>query len=544
MPPSGTTPNPGGPIASWFDWIPIDETASELDDLSVSDSAGNPVYNFAVARVRFNASATAQNVRVFFRLIPAANVSTAYDLTTTYRRWTDGPQAIPLFGLDPTSGEVISIPCFASPRVDLTTFSAATQTDPSNVKAITASGSEVDAYFGCWLDINQLNTPAFPGTVSAANLDGPFPASTANLQTIQQLLRGEHQCLIVEIAYDPYPIAACSTPSTSGPLAQRNLLLGSAANPGIIGSRRVPGTFMIRPTAGPLTPDQKPDELMIDWGDVPAGSIGSIYWPSVSASAILRLAYQMYGKNDLAMSDSHTITLPTGGISYVPIPPGAPLTMPGLITVDLPLGIRKGQSFGIVVRQVANATVTNASAQPTKERGRASLPKWRRILGSFQMTIQVETKDRMLAPEERSLSVMRWIQQGIPAASRWTPVFQRYVAQIAERVSGLGGNPALVQASPSGQGLLSAQPATQGGLPSGPGFTGKVIAIKYDRFGDFEGFALRTEHGAEHCFHSREHEIEALALLAWSERIRLTVFAAPNKPHEPQSIVFLDAPRP
>lgn len=539
VPSPGTTPPQyqGGPVASWFDWIPTGEDASELDDLSVSNSADNPVYNFAIARVRFNASATAQNVRAFFRLIPALNVSTAYDLTTTYRRWTDGSQAIPLFGIDPSTGEVISIPCFASPRVDLTTNNAAVQTDAPNVQTITANSSEVDVYFGCWLDINQLNTPAYPPTVSSSNLDGPFPASS--LQTIQQLLRNEHQCLIAEIAHDLDPIAAGSSPSTSGPLAQRNLSLGNAANPGVIGSRRVPNTFMVRPTAAQLAPGQRPDELMIDWGDVPAGSVASIYWPSASASAILQLAKQLYGNNDLAISDSHTITLPTGGISYAPIPPGTSASLPGLITVDLPLGIRKGQSFDIVLRQV-----TNVGAQPTKERARASVPTWRRTLGSFQITIQVETKDVMLVPEERSLSVMRWIQEAIPATSRWAAVFQRYVAQIAERVSGVGGNPALITASPSGQGVPPVKPVKPAGTTQpGTGFTGKVIGIKYDRFGDFEGFALRTEQGAEHCFQSREYEIEALVQRAWSERIRITVFAAQNKPHEPESIVFLNAPR-
>jgi len=105
------------------------------------------------------------------------------------------------------------------------------------------------------------------------------------------------------------------------------------------------------------------------------------------------------------------------------------------------------------------------------------------------------------------------------------------------------GNPGLILASPSGG--VTGLPAPGHGRPHDwLEFTGKVNGLKYDRFGDFEGFFLLTEHGEEKWFESREHEIEALAHEAWAERIRITVFAARHAAHRPVSIVLRDAPRP
>jgi hypothetical protein len=438
VPASALDPSPGGPAASWFDLISTDEAASQLDTLSTDPTTNLPVYNFAVARVRYNSTAIdAQNVRAFFRLIPVSSASTSFDAATTNRRWTDGTQVIPLYGLDST-GDVISIPCFAEPRVNAASVSVETQRDSTNVQTIPKSSGEVDVYFGCWLDINQT-TPQYPLNVAPfTEPDGPF--TSTSLQTIQQLIK-PHMCLVVELAYDPDPIAAGTPPSTSGPLAQRNLVLLPVANPGESASRLAPNPFMILPSPGTLAPGQKPDELLIDWGDTPQGSLASIYWPHVDAADVLRMAAELYTTHELTMSDAHTLRMPAGGITYLPIPPAAAATIPGLISVELPLGILKGQRFAIVVRHVG------ASRLPQDRV--AFRQSQRRILGSFQITLSVSTKDVMLAPEERTLSVTRWIQRAIPTSNRWFPVLQRYVDQIAERVSALGGNPTSIVASPS-----------------------------------------------------------------------------------------------
>jgi hypothetical protein len=76
--------------------------------------------------------------------------------------------------------------------------------------------------------------------------------------------------------------------------------------------------------------------------------------------------------------------------------------------------------------------------------------QWRKVLGSFQLTIPVQTKQVLLEPEERLLSVLRWIAKSIPQDNRWHPVFHRYLKQIAGRVDALGGDSTQVSPSSSG----------------------------------------------------------------------------------------------
>ncbi len=75
-------------------------------------------------------------------------------------------------------------------------------------------------------------------------------------------------------------------------------------------------------------------------------------------------------------------------------------------------------------------------------------------------------------------------------------------------------------------------------------FTGKVVGIIYDRFGDFEGFNLATESGHERSFRGREHEVEELVRRAWIERIVITVIVRRAEPEGPISIILRRAPEP
>ena len=131
------------------------------------------------------------------------------------------------------------------------------------------------------------------------------------------------------------------------------------------------------------------------------------------------------------------------------------------------------------------------------------------MLGSFQLNIPVETREVLLGPEERLLSVLRWIAKGMPNHNRWHPVFRRYLEQIAGRVSALGGNPSKILPSPSGDGGAQPQP-THKRPEDRLHFTGKIAGLVFDRYGDFAGFLLDTEDG-EREFSSREKEIAELA---------------------------------
>lgn len=415
--------------------ISVDQQTSRLE-LSQTVN-GTPVYNFAIAKVRYRAlSVSATDVRVFFRLFPAATTSLEYNQATTYRRYEQAGRVIPLLGIK--NNEVAVIPCFAAPRINSATASMTTQTDAANVQTIppNPSGAEVVIYFGCWLDINQTQ-PQFP--IQPSPTDGPYPA---NRKTIQELIRNEHQCLVSEIAFSPAPVQNGATPSTSDKLAQRNLAIVQSANPGLIFSRQIPQTFEIRPSTSKL----EPDELMIDWGNIPAGSHATIYLPGIDTNDILLMAAKKYRSHRLVRIDEHTLKCETGGITYLPIP-FIDGNFPGMLTVNLPEGIEKGQVFTIVVRQVTGEYLrVQESFVSTKLQ-----PRLRHIVGSFQITIPVREKAAMLEKEERLLSNLRWIERAIPANNRWSPVFGKYVMQIADRVDALGGDSKKVAASPSGE---------------------------------------------------------------------------------------------
>lgn len=415
--------------------ISVNQQTSRLELSQTVD--GTPVYNFAIAKVRYRAlSVSATDVRVFFRLFPVATTSLEYDQATTYRRHEAGGTVVPLLGMK--SNEVAAIPCIASPRINSAVASMTTQTDAPNVQTIppNPSGAEVVRYFGCWLDINQTQ-PQFP--IQPSPVDGPY---TSDRKSVQELIRNEHQCLVSEIAFTPAPAQNGSTPSVSDKLAQRNLAIVESANPGLVFSRRISQTFEIRPSTSKL----EHDELMIDWGNVPAGSGAAVYLPGIDTNDILLLAAKKYRSHRLVRIDEHTLKFDTGGITYLPIP-FTDGNLPGMLSLDLPEGIEKGEVFTVVLRQVSGEQqwIAKSHRMPARE------PNWRHIVGSFQLTIPVREKSEILPKQQRLLSNLRWIERAIPANNRWSSVFGKYVTQIADRVDALGGDSSKVAASPSGQ---------------------------------------------------------------------------------------------
>jgi len=181
----------------------------------------------------------------------------------------------------------------------------------------------------------------------------------------------------------------------------------------------------------------------------------------------------------------------------------------GLFSIDLPLTVRTGQEFNVVVRRVNKRLLPAAPPPPPpgpkiaasgKARGGERLaalraPRevaapqvWERyIVGSFQVKIPVSNGAAMRPAEETTLAILKARLEGWPKASPWYPVLLRYVELIAGRLRGVGGDPAAIPPSLGGY---------QPGRPVREEFTGKVASIVYDRFGDFCGFILDTEDGA------------------------------------------------
>ncbi len=535
-------------------------------DSTVNQKTGsNNNYNFAIARVRLKGAsgplAAANDVKVFFRLfttqtfdtdfIDTAGAVTMADPNVTYPSSPTVNPGSPLPGTD--GGGTIngcSLPFFATANFNAgpTDYNAG---GPNNQTIqIPDTHDYAWAFFGCFLNVYDSG-------------------NTVGGQTMQHWLAGSaHNCLVSQIAYTDAPIqnqnGVIESPENSDKLAQRNLQVTPSGNPGFPVTHRVPQTIDVRPSPPAISTDKSsilsyPDEIMIDWGKTPIGSMASIYWPGVPASSVLALAAEFYPGHMLTAADANTIQIKVvSRVSYVPIPRGAGGSFAGLLTVDLPASIKVGDSFDIIVKRITTKQIVQPPPPPPPpKRGLGAItlgaqPEaasshivvknrliWRYITGTFLVKIPVQKESTILPVDENLLAVLKWRLGLIGPGNRWYPVLIRWISYLSSRIKGMGGDPGKIPPSPGGY-----QPPSKGHghpEPKEHCFTGKVMALFYDRFGDFEGFELKTEHGEEHVFRAVESELDELLYLAWKERFVIAVCA--NHEHEVVSVVLRRAPR-
>jgi hypothetical protein len=499
--------------------------SSVLPNLTFLGQNGD-TYNFAIARVRMRGPIgdTSNPVKVFFRMWQSQSPDTDFQDGGTYNSHHDS----------------LGLPDWPLPAPDNSTFpffassNAPNFTNPNNTEfgiggvnnqIITVnSGAGQWRYFGCLLNV----------------YDSSY---LVNSTPVTQLLPGTHHCLVAQIAYDDAPILSTNgvtvSPGNSDKLAQRNLQISQGFNPGVPPSNRVPQTFDIR-RSHPGNSDF--DELMIDWGNLPIGTVASIYWPQVNASQVVQLASQRYGHHELSAADAHTIQCKVvRHLSYVPIPPGTGDKFAGLLTVDLPQTVKKGQSFTIVARRITTYTApppvviqSPGLHAPEVNRHRKGIaqekvhkPKqaaekqrsWRYITGAFQVNIPIQADADILPYDMNTLSIFKWRLSKTPATNRWYAVIKRYIEILSARIDGLGGNAGSIPASSTGL----TEPAGVESKQHMKEYTGKICEIFYDCFGDFEGFKLSCCSGGR-AFASREKGIEEVVLYACRKRQSVSVF--------------------
>jgi hypothetical protein len=498
------------------------------------------VFNYAIARVRYRALTTvAQRVKCFFRLFNVQTTGLEFDPNTVYRRTAPGPATTPLLGV--AGGEIASIPFFASDRVSTVqgqpgAASMTTQVlDPTyDVRDITpqSSGFEVTAYFGCWLDINRTDK-RFP--ISPGASDGPWP--DASCQSIQQLMRGRHMCMVSEIFFEPDPTAVGETPSTSDNLAQRNLTILHSDNPGGPDSHTVMHTFEIKPSltpfgkqvlnpltdaAGPLTHNTRRyrlDELIFRWRNLPPDAEVTVYFSDIDTAEIQAFAAARRSPLACEVVNQHTLKLKVGGATWIPIPGGRTLNIPALLSIKLPDNVSYGQEFRMSVHQVS---------------GRDG-----HIIGSFEFRIPVSKAELILDREVRDLSVLRYILTSIPTDNRWYPLMQRFVHHLGLKVDALGGDSRSVHPNPDGSGRPydphdTQQPPGTDPSPDGEGmagldvFAGRVGEIVYDCAGRLGGFVLKSC-DEQRRFSVCELGLQELLLRACRERLLLKVWSKEGK---------------
>ena len=246
---------------------------------------------------------------------------------------TGGANPIALPGTHNGGTEWLSFPMFAAARMT-------PQTDPDNVKLVQAStGFRI---FGALIDNNQPDPYLTQTPLGGA------------LTSLPDLLTGEHQCIVAQIEFAGTPVPDGATPWTSDKLSQRNIAMSAVANPGLDASRVAMHTFELEATPHPVGETLPPDELLLDWSErTPDGTVLRIHIPAWNAREVVELADRFYPRHEIEAIDDHTIEMPGGGTRYVPIPRSA-YRQTGVLAVELPLGIRKGQRFDVSVRQITN----------------------------------------------------------------------------------------------------------------------------------------------------------------------------------------------
>jgi hypothetical protein len=266
------------------------------------DNAGNPNFNFAIARVRLTSdgqgtAGQATNVRVFFRPWVAPSYDNDFDPNTTYS--SDPPYpALPATPLassatvppDPSGQAIRTTPFYAIDGTGSNDYTPKPGTY-NNIQTIEipvgSTQDTVRAYYGCFLDVYNSNQGTYPGT---------------------------HHCLVAQIAYDGAPLlydsGTATNPGNTDKLTQRNLsiqpasgvLLGSVqgqiiqvAKPQATTQVAVPAAAAVLPTHRIATPfDTRPS---------PSPTFG----PSVSISIVIHSRYT----NSLTSSSRPYSIIPT-----------------------------------------------------------------------------------------------------------------------------------------------------------------------------------------------------------------------------------------
>ncbi|HEX5231883.1 MAG TPA: galactose oxidase-like domain-containing protein, partial [Bradyrhizobium sp.] len=432
-----------------FAQLPPGEQASALSLLPTADGTTNgpKIYSFALARVRLDsASVPANQTRVLFRLFRCMRPSLVYNTSTIYRRApTAGTDVVGLLGVE--GPDLISIPFFASDRVT-PTHDMTSQPDPANLIDLPNGPSEQVRFFGCWLDINQPDLKHFPASPGMATDFSMVNA--ADLRSIQALIGSFHQCVVAEVHYkmdamSPDLPHQGDSPSTSDKLAQRNLSLLNAPNPGNAATRTVwqsfeikgPGTDPIRFAAAKNKEAVREnfgiDALVLWWGNLPQGAVADLYLPGVRAREVLALTPPVHAPVWRILDDHTLRCVAPGHVAFLPLPRAIrDRALSGLLTLRLPRGIRHGQTFRCVGQHYTRAG---------------------RIVGAFQVGVQVSADhDSLIVDDKDQLAILKYNFSLMHPADRWRPIQQRIIDLLEERLEGFDVDPGSVRPSPWGAG--------------------------------------------------------------------------------------------
>ncbi len=279
------------------------------------------------------------------------------------------------------------------------------------------------------------------------------------------------------------------------------------------------------------------DELVIKWNDLPRDTKVSFYFPEWNADEVIQLANSLRNNPfPLVKLDANTIGCSVSEITYLPVPAAGDNPYAGLLTLQLPLGVKTGQIYKIDVQQHSGPVIMRMTGRETgtnHSTGSGIMSySTRKVLAAFRLIIPVKDSPSMLGKAVRNLAVLKYIFLAIPATDQWHPVFMRYIKQLEDKVRGLGVDPNEVKPSADDPGIPGIE------LPGGEKcYRGKICEIYFDCFGEFEGFILCTCSDKMH-FKTKERSIAELALRACRDRLTISVCVEGKKEQKIKRIII------
>lgn len=158
------------------------------------------------------------------------------------------------------------------------------------------------------------------------------------------------------------------------------------------------------------------DELMFFWNNLPASAKVEVHLPGAAVEEIVNLRNLRQAPETVKIVDSQTLRLFVAGPTYLPVPPFFGEHLSGLVTITLPEGIGAGERYLVDVIQAR-----------TDER---------KVLGGFQLNIQVDKAENLMDRETRTLELFHE-RLGLTAATdRWRPILARQVELARGRAHG------------------------------------------------------------------------------------------------------------
>ena len=334
------------------------------------------------------------------------------------------------------------------------------QTDDPNVQNIPAGagGVELEAFFGCWLDINQPFNNVLPISV-----DPFFPMGHLVSHLGFRRCRSSRPSCATCISAWSRKSLSIRSPYLPARTRGTGTSWRSATWRGAIWARAGAGHIRGPRHSGSTHPEDRADELMIDWGNAPNGEGGFDLHAQASADQLLDMPCARTPRIGCCARTSTRCA--AGGRHHVHS--GAPRRQHRLhstAVTDPPQHSRHGQTSGsgaagdqrlrhleAAARHAGGRRKrTDESAEKVGRADRGVAAQggsrcWGRSSSPFRCT------PKTICCLKRGEHVFRDAMDrgGIPAENRWHSVFTRYLEQIAGRVRVFGGDPGILP-SPTG----------------------------------------------------------------------------------------------